>query len=260
MKRGDKVKIQIMAHSMHESFTLHDDVTRPAVFIIGGIGIAPAFSIIKDALKRKLSHRIILFYSNRRPEDAPFLTELQQLAKEHKNFTFVPTMTDSEDWQGTKGHINGAMLTELVEGLSTPIYYVAGLPVMVGTVNALLDKLGVSSRDIRAEEFTGFNLNELTKETDKHWKAYLPAAAIVLLIVSVLAVHTGAVSSLSHAGILNNLSPNNPLSYLLVGLVLAVVVIKIVAIVKVKRTLHINGTQLSVKHILEAHKITRKDK
>src|SRR5712691_3766709 len=79
MQIGDKVLIEIMLHSQHESFTLHDNPSKPAVFLIGGIGIVPAFSMIKDAIERELPHKILLFYSNRRPEDAPFLDELQNL-------------------------------------------------------------------------------------------------------------------------------------------------------------------------------------
>src|SRR5207302_879635 len=62
---GDKVRIEILLKSPHASFTLHDDPSKPAVFLIGGIGIVPAFSMIKDATERKLPHPLFLFYSNR---------------------------------------------------------------------------------------------------------------------------------------------------------------------------------------------------
>src|ERR1700674_134692 len=57
------------------SFTLHTDASRPAVFLVGGIGITPFRSIILQAAKDKLAHKLYLFYSNRRPEDAAFLDE-----------------------------------------------------------------------------------------------------------------------------------------------------------------------------------------
>src|SRR6266704_5563590 len=58
MQIGDKVRIEILLKSPHASFTLHDDPSKPAVFLIGGIGIVPAFSLIKDATERKLPHEI----------------------------------------------------------------------------------------------------------------------------------------------------------------------------------------------------------
>ncbi|MEK7236600.1 MAG: FAD-dependent oxidoreductase [Nitrospirota bacterium] len=61
------------------NFVLHADPVRPAVFLAGGIGITPFRSMVLHAVAQKLPHRLFLFYSNRRPEDAPFLDELQAL-------------------------------------------------------------------------------------------------------------------------------------------------------------------------------------
>lgn len=58
------------------SFTLHKDLTRPAVFIVDGIGITPVRSIIQWVTRERLPHKVYLFYSNREPEDAAFLEEL----------------------------------------------------------------------------------------------------------------------------------------------------------------------------------------
>jgi ferredoxin-NADP reductase len=165
MPIGDKVRIEIRLNSPHGSFTLHDDPSKPAVFLIGGIGIVPAFSMIKDATERKLPHKIFLFYSNRRPEDAPFLDELETLAKQHPSFTLIATMTQPEKsaraWRGETGHIDHSMLKKYVDDLQSPIYYLAGLPEMVSAMKTMLTASAVSEENIRAEEFTGFNLNEI---------------------------------------------------------------------------------------------------
>ena len=55
------------------SLTLHKNASRPAVFLAGGIGITPFRSMLRDAAFQNLPRVIDLFYSNRRPEDAPFL-------------------------------------------------------------------------------------------------------------------------------------------------------------------------------------------
>src|SRR5580658_583658 len=47
------------------SFTLHKDITRPAVFLAGGIGITPIRSILQQAAQEHLPHKLYLFYSNR---------------------------------------------------------------------------------------------------------------------------------------------------------------------------------------------------
>ena len=73
--------------------TLHNNVSRPAVLLAGGIGITPFRSMIRHAAHERLPHKLFLFYANRHPEDAPFLEELSAIEKENVNFTFIPTMT-----------------------------------------------------------------------------------------------------------------------------------------------------------------------
>ena len=90
-------------------FALHEDASRPAVFLVGGIGITPFRSMILDAAHKNLPHQLWLFYSNRRPEDASFLQELQQLEKTYANFKVVATMAEMEKskqpWDGETGFI-----------------------------------------------------------------------------------------------------------------------------------------------------------
>jgi ferredoxin-NADP reductase len=149
---------ELMLEGPQGSLFLHENAARPAIFIAGGIGITPFRSIVLDALARKLPHRMTLLYSNRRPEDAPFLKELQALASE--TFTFVPTMTQvegsHEPWRGERGYIDPAMLDRHVPRDGEPIYYLAGPQAMVTTMRDILEKVGVSRDDIRFEEFSGY--------------------------------------------------------------------------------------------------------
>src|SRR5687767_165945 len=142
MQIGDKAKIEKRLDSPHGSFVLHNDAAKPAVFLTGGIGIVPAFSMIKDAIVRKLPRTIFLFYSNRRPEDAPFLDELQNLAKQNPSFKLIATMTQTQksakSWRGETGYIDHAMLKRYVDDLKSPIYYIAGLPDIVSAMRTLL--------------------------------------------------------------------------------------------------------------------------
>jgi ferredoxin-NADP reductase len=68
------------------SFLLHENIERPAVFLSGGIGITPFHSMISDASFRSLPHTLCLFYSNRRPEDAAYLDEFQNIEKANSKF------------------------------------------------------------------------------------------------------------------------------------------------------------------------------
>lgn len=53
---------------------LLNNAARPAVVLSGGIGITPFWSILMQVAKEKRPRRIVFFYANRRPEDAPFRT------------------------------------------------------------------------------------------------------------------------------------------------------------------------------------------
>ena len=140
--------------------TLHEDTSIPAVFLTGGIGITPVRSIVLQATRDKLDQKIVLFYSNHTPEDAPFLDELIAAQSANPHFTLVATMTKMEKsaqpWHGETGFIDKAMLTKFLDDLTIPIYYVTGPPTMVNAMQKMLTEAGVKAANVRAEEFSGY--------------------------------------------------------------------------------------------------------
>lgn len=141
-------------------FTLPADDSRTIVFLAGGIGITPFRSMLVEAAKHKLPHRLILMYSNRRPEDAAFLGELQALQQDNAHFTFIGTMTspnrDTGTWEGETGRIDQGMLRKYVKEAETAMYYVVGPPAMVDGLRKMLESAGIHKTNIRAEEFVGY--------------------------------------------------------------------------------------------------------
>lgn len=139
---------------------LHNDISKPAVILAGGIGITPFYSMAKDAAERKLPHKIFLFYSNRRPEDTAFLKELKELERLNPNFKLIATMTEmeksSELWEGETGYITKDMVLKYVPEAEAAIGYMAGPPAMVAAMRKLLNEVGVNDDYIRSEEFTGY--------------------------------------------------------------------------------------------------------
>jgi ferredoxin-NADP reductase len=150
------------------SFTLHRDITRTAVFIAGGIGIAPIRSILQHATQERLPHKLYLFYSNREADDAAFLEEFENMTVQNPNFTFIPTVTGHRTiaWPYEKGHINREMLTRYLLGLNGPIYYIAGPSGMVTAMTDLLASSGVSDDDVRTEEFGDYKFNHDPSKSD----------------------------------------------------------------------------------------------
>jgi ferredoxin-NADP reductase len=142
------------------SFTLHKNRAKPAVFLAGGIGITPFLSIVRQADRDRLPHKLYLFYSNRRPEDAAFLDTLQTLETTNPNFQLICTMTEmsksKKAWKGETVLIDKEMLSRHLGVLQGPIYYIAGPPAMVTAMRETLVSAGVEEDDIRSEEFAGY--------------------------------------------------------------------------------------------------------
>lgn len=236
MQIGEKVLIQILLHSPHGSFVIHDDPSIPAVFLIGGIGIVPAYSMIKDAIERKLPHKIFLFYSNRRPEDAPYLDELQNLAKQNPKFTLIATMTQMEkskkSWQGETGFIDQVMLKKYLGDLKSPIYYTAGLSEMVNAMKALLKEIGINEESIHSEDFSNFKMSMMNMtDNSKRIKNYFLFGGIGLMIILGVIVHSSLAVLLFNAFSLKNLS------YFTIGIILVIIIFKILVIFKFKHHL-----------------------
>lgn len=144
----------------HGDLTLHADPARPAVFLAGGIGITPFLAMARDAAERKLSHRITLFYSNRRPKDSAFLEELRRLEQTNPNFRLIATITERPEpvqpWRGEVGYVNEEMLRRHIPEVRAPVYYIAGPPAMTNAMRDVLKKIGVAEQDTRCEEFYGY--------------------------------------------------------------------------------------------------------
>ena len=100
------------------SFSLHKSTATPAVFLAGGIGIAPFLSMLSYATGEGLRHSIVLFYANRYLKDAAFMDSLWNLECANPRFRFVPILTrmtnNNGDWRGRTGHISSEMLVTRV--------------------------------------------------------------------------------------------------------------------------------------------------
>lgn len=139
-------------------FTLHEDTSIAAVFLAGGIGITPVRSMVLQSLHDQTGHDLNVFYSNRRPEDAAFLDELQQRTGD--KFKLIATMTDMENskepWSGETGFITIDMIKNHLGDITKPIYYMVGPPQFVEAMRETLRAAQIVENKIRWENFTGY--------------------------------------------------------------------------------------------------------
>jgi NAD(P)H-flavin reductase len=95
---------------------------------------------VRQADHDRLPHKLYLFYSNRRPEDAAFLDTLQTLETKNPNFHLICTMTEmsksNKKWKGETVLIDKEMLSRHLAVRQGPIYCIAGPPTMVAAYAA----------------------------------------------------------------------------------------------------------------------------
>lgn len=142
------------------SLILHKNNARAGVLIAGGIGITPFMSMIRHAAYSASEQPLTLLYSNRRPEDAAFLSELERHASEHHNFVLHATMTDmansTQTWHGHTQMIDADFIRRTTGQLPAPIFYISGPPGLVQGMRDTLVQAGIDEDDVRSEEFYGY--------------------------------------------------------------------------------------------------------
>ena len=136
-------------------FTLRPPL-RDTVFIATGTGVAPFRSMLHWLLadkERHQDHQFWLLFGSRHPQDIYYRDEFEQLADQHHNFHFQPTLSRAPgNWQGLRGYVQ-QHLGEIV-GMRTDMHaYICGLDKMVQANRDLLKTLGWDRKSIRYEKY-----------------------------------------------------------------------------------------------------------
>jgi Na+-transporting NADH:ubiquinone oxidoreductase subunit F len=155
LKPGDKVDV---SGPYGEFFAR--ETGNEMVFIGGGAGMAPMRSHIFDQLKRLGSDRRITFwYGARSLREAFYVEELDELEKQHENFTWHLALSDplpEDEWMGLEGFIHTVLYEHYLKDHPAPEdceYYMCGPPMMIDAVNRMLDDLGVEPENILFDDF-----------------------------------------------------------------------------------------------------------
>ncbi len=150
---------KIIAASLAGDFVMPDNMSTPMVFIAGGVGIAPFRSMVQYIIDKKLSTNIVLFYTNRTPQDILY-ADIFERAKQNGVKT-VYILTDAKsapaDWQGKVGYISEQMIKQEVPDYVGRIHYLSGPQMMVERFQDLLKSMGVPRNLIKTDFFPGYN-------------------------------------------------------------------------------------------------------
>jgi Na+-transporting NADH:ubiquinone oxidoreductase subunit F len=116
------------------------DTDAPMVFVAGGSGMAPMWSMIRDMKEKDIERPTTFFFGALTQKDLFFVDELNQLQEELPWFTFVPALSnepEDSDWKGERGLITD-VVAKYFPDVSDHEGYLCGSPGMVNACIAVL--------------------------------------------------------------------------------------------------------------------------
>jgi Na+-transporting NADH:ubiquinone oxidoreductase subunit F len=162
-KPGDKVMIS----GPYGEFLLPKDDPDNVeyIFVGGGAGMAPLRSHIMQLFKTmKTTRKVSFFYGARALVEAFYLEDFAEIEREFPNFRFYLALdrpdpaADAAGVKYTPGFVHNVMNETYLKNHETPEdikYFMCGPPMMVSSVNNLLDSLGVPPENVLYDNFGG---------------------------------------------------------------------------------------------------------
>ncbi len=115
------------------TFFLHEESDKPIIFMSGGCGFGSVKGMVEHALKIGLNRPMTLYWGARIPEDFYLAKLPENWQREHKNFKFIPVLSEPKPehgWQGRTGLVHEAILQDY-QTLNNYQVYACGSPEMV---------------------------------------------------------------------------------------------------------------------------------
>ncbi|HDQ40435.1 MAG TPA: 2Fe-2S iron-sulfur cluster binding domain-containing protein [Desulfonatronum sp.] len=131
------------------------ETKAPAVFIAGGSGMAPIWSILREMLQRGDKRQAMYFFSGRTKDDLFFTEELFALEKELPDFRYIPCLTrepEDSDWKGERGRIP-KVLPRFIADAAGFEAYLCGSTSLIDACVAALKQAGINESNIFYDKF-----------------------------------------------------------------------------------------------------------
>jgi len=139
----------------HGSFSMDLHQAPGYVFVAGGVGITPIYSMIATMFLREDIRPVTIFYTNPDWESVTFREQLDELSGYMPNLRVVHVLKQPPPgWQGPSGRLDADVLARyLPRQYQTFEYFICASPAMMDAVEEALLELGVSDYRIHSERF-----------------------------------------------------------------------------------------------------------
>jgi predicted ferric reductase len=139
----------------HGVFSMDRRQAPGYVFIAGGVGVTPLYSMVLTMREREDVRPVTLFYASATWDDAVFREELAGLSETMPNLRVVHVLDrPPEGWTGESGHITPDTLRRhLPPQYRRYEYLICGSAPMMDAMEEALTEVGVPFRQISTERF-----------------------------------------------------------------------------------------------------------
>lgn len=149
---GDELQVK----GPYGVFILREHSDADLIFIGGGAGMAPIWSLLSSMAERGIERNVTYYYGARTHSDLFHVTELEALAQRLRGFRFVPALSEpvaGEPWAGEIG-----LITDVVDRLEGDLSgfegYLCGPPPMIDAAIPMLGAHGLPEARIFYDKFT----------------------------------------------------------------------------------------------------------
>lgn len=152
MKPGDTARLS----GPFGALMLGQGVER-AGFLVGGVGVSPARSILTDLAATARPIDLFVFDGNQDEGCVPFREEFARIQSERATIHVVHVLAaPGQEWDGERGFITADTVRRHCDPLGGRHWYVCGPPAMVDAMRAVVDDLGIPEDLRHFEVFAGY--------------------------------------------------------------------------------------------------------
>lgn len=127
------------------------------VMLAGGIGIAPAYSMLKFIDNKKLKVNFTTLVSFSRKKDSIFYDELKAIELRNPAVSIIYTFTKDKIKKGyEQGVIDEEKISKYAPNYKSSRFFIAGPPAMIESMQKIISNLGISDNMIIYEDFSGY--------------------------------------------------------------------------------------------------------
>jgi len=128
----------------------------PIVFIAGGSGMAPVWSILQEMKETGSQREATYIFGAATQDDLFYIDKMKRLEQEMPNFSFIPALSaepKESDWKGERGLVTEVAARRFPD-MSKMEAYLCGSPEMIHACINTLTTAGMSQEKICYDKFT----------------------------------------------------------------------------------------------------------